>query len=92
MSATARSAPDAATTTVADAVLFAAKLSTGFELTVALSVMLAPPVTCTTVVKVVVVPLTRLAIVHVNVVVPEQLHPAAVGAVTELVFAGRFSV
>ncbi len=93
MSETARSAPPAAaTTTVAEAELFPAKLSTGFELTVPVSVIVAPPVICTTVLKVVVVPLAKLGIVQVKVVVPEQLHPAAVGAVTRVVFAGKFSV
>lgn len=89
---TAKSVPDAVTVTLAEAELLPVNESAGTDAMVPVSVIVAPPVTCTVVAKVVVVPEASVAIVQVKVVVPEQVQPAAVGAVTSEVFAGNASV
>jgi hypothetical protein len=92
-SATLRSVPDEATFTEALAVLLAGYVSAGVEAIVAVSVMVVPPVICTTVANVKVAPETMLATVHVTVVVPEHDHePPGFGNVTRVVFAGTGSV
>jgi hypothetical protein len=80
------------TVTVAVAELFAVKLSAGLEAMVAVSVIVVPPVTWTTVVKVALVPDASVEIVQVKDEVPEQVQPDAVGEVTKVVFAGSASV